>query len=194
MAHEQLTADFAARSRAGSDISDHLPALSGLAAECSTATEFGVRSGNSTIALLHGLAVAGAGSLTSYDQQPHQIEHLPPLPPFVTWRFHLADTGALEAIEPTDLLFIDTLHTCAQVRAELVHAPHVRKYLVFHDTVLFGWRDEAPGDGPGICQAIFAFLATEEGRKWEVLHHAPHNNGLLTLRRRSAFTAKKGRA
>lgn len=179
-----MIADFSARCRSGSDIHEHLPALSKLASQCTHVTEFGVRGGNSTIALLYGLCAGGQQSaLYSYDQAPHGIEFSPPLPPEVSWRFVLADTSALPQIAPTDLLFIDTLHTCAQVAAELRHAPQVRKYLAFHDTVLFGWVDEAPGNGPGIMQAIFDFLGSAEGIHWYVVSHAPRNNGLLILAR-----------
>lgn len=184
MAHDALTAEFSARSRSGSDIHEHLPVLSALAQVCGHVTEFGVRGGNSTIALLHGLALDDdGGELASYDLMPHGIECVPYLPPTLTWRFSLADTSTLSGIAPTDFLFIDTLHTCAQVAAELRHAPRVRKYIAFHDTVLFGWHDEAPGTGPGIMQAIFDFLGSAEGSHWHVVSHAPRNNGLLILAR-----------
>lgn len=192
MAHDALTADFSARCRSGSDIFEHLPGLSALAQNCTHVTEFGVRSGNSTIALLHGLANAGAGTLESYDRNPPDLNPPPATPPFVSWVFHQADTSALPEIAPTDFLFIDTLHTADQVRAELRHAPQVKKYLAFHDTVLFGLHDESPGTGPGILQAIWEFLATEEGQKWFVAAHAPNNNGLLVLRRRFSPPSKKG--
>jgi hypothetical protein len=42
-------------------------------------------------------------------------------------------------IEPTDLLFIDSKHTNKHLRAELSrHKDKVRKYIIFHDTTLFG--------------------------------------------------------
>lgn len=86
-------------------------------------------------------------------------------------------------IHVTEMLFIDTLHDCAQVRSELRHAHNVSRYLVFHDTVLFGWREESTNGLPGIMQAILEFLSTQEGRKWRVESHDVRNNGLLVLRR-----------
>ncbi len=64
-----------------------------------------------------------------------------------------------------------------------MHAHRVRRYLAFHDTVLFGWREESTNGGPGIMQAILEFMATAEGQKWHVYSHAPNNNGLLVLKR-----------
>lgn len=175
---------FDARAASTSDINEHMPKLRELAAECFHVTEFGTRSGNSTVAFLAALAeTAEAGfpaKLVSYDIKPADIA--PPESP-AKWEFIQADTSKLTNIHATDMLFIDTLHDCAQVRAELAHAAHVGRYLVFHDTVLFGWREESTNGLPGIMQAILEFMTTEEGRKWRVESHAVNNCGLLVLRR-----------
>lgn len=173
---------YAARKDATSDINEHLPYLRELATTCTHITEFGVRNGNSTVALADGLAVPmEAGQpvrLVSYDINPPAI-----VLPFPEWRFCQADTSKLGEIEETDLLFIDTLHDCAQVRAELKHAAKVRRWLVFHDTVLFGTRDESTGEPIGINQAIWEFLANN-AFAWYVARHSSNNCGLLTLGRR----------
>jgi cephalosporin hydroxylase len=173
---------FEQRAATPSDINEHMELLSVWACCCDHVTEFGVRSGNSTVAFLAGLANTGSKKLVSYDQNAPSFA--PPPTPGVEWEFHQADTANLPDIEPTDLLFIDTLHTAEQVRAELRHAHRVRRLLMFHDTVLFGSRDESPGTGPGINHAIFRFLSTNEGQKWSVAFHAPNSNGLLALVRR----------
>jgi hypothetical protein len=175
------------RAATPSDISEHMPLLRRIASQSLTVAEFGVRSGNSTVALLCGLSDAWKASqlcrrLYSYDRNPAGLSV--PDSDRYKWEFAQADTGNLEAIPPVDLLFIDTLHTAKQVRAELVHAGSVRRWIAFHDTVLFGSRDEEPGTGPGICHAIFEWLATREGWSWGVDSHMPNNNGLLLLRRR----------
>lgn len=177
---------YDARCASQSDINEHLPKLRFLAYYCRHITEFGTRSGNSTVAFLAGLSAiaedsGGACKLVSYDIAPAGI-----VPPecLCAWEFNQADTGNLKYIESTDMLFIDTLHDCAQVEAELKHAPSVRQYLVFHDTVLFGWREESTDGLPGIMQAILEFLATDEGHKWRVLTHDVNNCGLLVLCRR----------
>lgn len=157
-----------------SDISEHLPTLKRLASKCSHITEFGVRTGNSTLALLAGLP--RGGTLVSYDINDcsdavdnHEGK----------WKFKQADTSKLFLIDKTDMLFIDTLHDYAQVVDELQHALAVRKYIVFHDIVLFGCNDESTGKGPGIMMAILEFL--RDNKSWVVQEVYPNNNGLLVL-------------
>lgn len=162
------------------DILEHMPLLRLLASQCEHVTEFGVRTGNSTIAFLAGLERRG-GVLESYDIGPPLFVLPREIPP-VWWAFHQADTSRLEAIAPTDLLFVDTLHTYEQVRAELVHADKVRKYLVFHDTVLNGEHGE--GGQPGILRAIGEFLESQQpAGRWRVLCHMRNSNGLMVLER-----------
>ena len=180
-----LQEEYAHRAAQTSDINEHMPTLSALAEQCRTVCEFGVRHGNSTIALLHGLNAGfrdanAQTALHSFDIQPAQLEV--PEAPGVDWTFTQADTSKLQSIPSCDMLFIDTAHTHAQVIAELRHAHSVSRYLAFHDTVLFGWSDEFSGKPPGIMQAIFDFLATQEGRRWYVSAHYPSNNRLLILK------------
>jgi cephalosporin hydroxylase len=177
-----LYADYLARCATPSDIHEHLPALYQLATRSETIVEFGVRSGNSTIALLAGLEPMLGGRMYSYDLNPPAFPT--PAPEAATWFFTQADTATLPGIPDCDLLFIDTLHTCDQVRAELQYADRVRRWIAFHDTQLFGTRDESPGTGPGIMHAIFEFLADHP--EWQVQSHTPANNGLLVLARAAA--------
>lgn len=170
---------FDERAASPSDINQHMPYLRAKAQECHNVAEFGVRSGNSTIAFLAGLQ--DGGRLYSYDLNPPGFEA--PKIDGVEWNFSPADTGKLIEIPRVDMLFIDTLHTCEQVEAELKHAGRVNHWLVFHDTVLFGSADEHPGIGPGIMHAILSWMTTEEGRKWRVADHKANNCGLLTLER-----------
>lgn len=175
-----ITELFNQRLAAPSDINQHLPLLAELASECDHITEFGTRTGNSTIAFLYGIRDDIASKLESYDINPpgfeatEDVRHL--------WRFTQADTGKLPDIATTDMLFIDTLHTCEQVRLELMHGNRARKYLVFHDTVLFGsWEETAQGGGPGIMHPILCFLAANP--HWRVKEHRANNCGLLVLER-----------
>lgn len=174
--------EFAGRCRAGSDIAEHLPLLSDLASQCGHVTEFGVRSGNSTLAFLHGLARRGSGILESYDIEQHQCE-FPTAPSGVSWNFTRADTSALGDIAPTSMLFIDSLHTMRHVAAELEHASSVERYLVFHDTTTFGGNKQGDNGEMGICPAIWDFLCSKEGNNWRVHMHNVRNNGLLVLKR-----------
>lgn len=156
------------------DIIEHLALLHYLAGFCPRVTEFGTRTGNSTIAFL-----AAGSRVTSYDIAPPQF--VLEVPEAVArWRFHLADTATLGEIASTDLLFVDTLHTYAQVKAELKHAAQVSRFLVFHDTVLNGFDGE--NGEPGIVAAINEFMAANPG-VWSVLCHMQNCNGLLVLER-----------
>lgn len=182
----ELYAAFAARCKPGSDISEHLPMIAELAAQCSHVTEFGVRGGLSTTAILYGLSLRGSGTLKSYDIEHHHAE-IPELPRGVAWQFEKADTAKLSEIEPTDMLMLDSLHTAEHVAAELWHAVNVSRYIVFHDTTTFAGAGQGDGGAMGICPAIFNFLASAEGyREWLVFRHNPNNNGLLVLKRSSA--------
>lgn len=157
------------------DILEHLCTLRLLARTCSHITEFGVRTGNSTVAFLAGLP--SNGILCSYDLD--RARFTPPSDVAHRWSFAQADTARLEDILPTDLLFLDTLHTYDQVTAELKHGNRARKWLVFHDTVLFGTHGEI--GQPGINRAIDEFCASNP--HWKTFAACTHNNGLLVLER-----------
>src|SRR5690242_18653503 len=116
------------------DINEHLPVLREYGSKCQHITEMGVRWGASTLAFL----VSGAKTLISYDiQSTPQIEQIlahSTIEPHINHQFRLADTLNLE-IEPTELLFIDTLHTYNQLIAELrIHEHKVSKFIILHDT------------------------------------------------------------
>jgi hypothetical protein len=95
-------------------------------------------------------------------------------------------------IEETDLLFIDTWHSYKQLKAELdLHASKVKKYIILHDTVLFGDKDELNSynefgwynelDKKGLTPAINEFL--EEHKEWNTHKVYTNNNGLTILKR-----------
>lgn len=176
-----------------SDINEHLPTLLKLAYECEHVTEMGVRWATSTTALLH----AQPANLECYDvYRDAQVDEVhypwdtyPEVESVVAvdrgmegrthMRFHLADVLTVD-IDETDMLFIDTRHTYAQLKAELErHSSKVRSILAFHDTILFGQRGE--DGGPGLRPAIDEFLAAHP--EWRVDQEFTNNNGLLVARR-----------
>lgn len=178
-----------------SDIRDHLPALAALAAQCLTIAEFGVRGGNSTVALLFGLspfgperASWGHPHLYSYDidlcLETRQIIEaaISSTGSTVNWTFQPADTATVE-IPLVDMLFVDTLHTYEHVLAELRPSvlAQVRTYLAFHDTILFRGHDEYSETGAGILQAILERLAADGG--WVLHSHSSACNGLTVFER-----------
>lgn len=163
---------------ADTDISGHLHYLRFLASGCKTVVEFGVRYCCSTIAFAAGLADAGGGTLYSYDHKSPLASW--PKPEGVKWVFRQEDTGNMPLIPECDLLFIDTLHTYAHVKKELLHASQAR-IVAFHDTALFGFVDEGGGTGPGIVLAVEEFMS--DNPEWKLTDKFQHNNGLWVIRR-----------
>lgn len=165
-----------------SDINEHLPTLRQFAAECTSVTEFGVRTVVSTWAFL----AAHPKLLRSYDLVRHpnvDIALTQAKAESIDFKFQVQDVIAHDFfIEPTDLLFFDTLHTFRQLSLELAkHAGAARKYMIFHDTVTFGHRDEGNSTGPGLVPAISAFLDSNPG--WQKHREYANNNGLTILGR-----------
>jgi FkbM family methyltransferase len=159
-----------------SDINQHLPLLRSLADECNTVVELGVRTGISTRALLVSRA-----RLYSYDISLEQS---------VTNLFNLAKQAGkvcsyesadslTMTIPETDLLFIDTYHTYAQLSAELrQHHSRAKKYIAFHDTFTYGLKtDQDPKKG--ILTAIMEFMV--EHPEWRLKYHTSENNGFTVL-------------
>ena len=97
-------------------------------------------------------------------------------------------------IEPTDMLFIDTLHVYGQLKKELeLHAPNVNKYIIFHDTTTFADVDEVyyytsseldilDKSYIGLWPAIEEFL--NSNTEWEIAERLTNNNGLTILQKK----------
>lgn len=171
--NSELTRRYLHACRTPSDIFEHLPTLHAYASKCRHITEFGIGHGNSTLAFLN----AQPDHLISYD-----VNVLPPI-----WSMHelvgrtnirIREESVLASeIEDTELLFIDTLHTCEQLRRELhLHANRVRRFIILHDTVTFGEQGE--DGGPGLLFAVEPFL---RNGVWRELAHYRNNNGLMIL-------------
>ena len=174
--HPELAAAYRRACATVSDIYQHLPSLCRYASCCRHVTEFGTRTGVSTLAFLRALPER----LVAYDlyrlPEVDRLEELARLQN-IDFLFRLEDTRHAE-IEPTDLLFIDTDHTRSQLEAELAAAAaKVRRYLIFHDTETFG--EEGRDGGDGLWPAIAAFV--RDNPAWCLLDHDPANNGLTVL-------------
>jgi hypothetical protein len=162
----------------GSDINEHLPTLKKYSEECNHITEMGVRNIVSTWAFLMG----NPKKLISYDinQINETIIKNTLIDTDIEFSFILGDTTKIE-IEETDLLFIDTLHNYEQLKIELkLHGNKSKKYLIFHDTTLFGERNET-NQGIGLNPAINEFI--KENTHW--IEHKIYTNccGLTILKR-----------
>lgn len=153
-----------------SDINEHLATLKEYADRCEHVTEFGVRGCVS----LHAFLASKAKKVVAYDIANVAVPECDKL------TFINADVLAVE-IEPTDFLFIDTLHTFAQLQQELnLHAEKVRRYIAMHDTTMFGENGE--DGGPGLKAAISKFVIADEPW-WQECYRSTANNGLTILAR-----------
>lgn len=162
------------------DINQLFPILRKYASKSAHITEMGVRDVFSTYAFL----VTRPAAHHAYDiyTSPNVDYAINIAKQFnIDMRFFNGSTLEVN-IEPTDLLFIDTLHTAAQLDAEFArHASKVRKYILMHDTVTYGTKDEAHYGGPGLQWAITKFLA--EHPEWKKIEEVEFCNGLTVLER-----------
>jgi len=166
----------------GSDIVLHLPILEYYASLCSHVTEFGFRTGQSTVALIAGCKKY----IHSYDIERTQevnIFRYTQLP-CISWQFHRADTGSSETkVEQTEFLLVDTLHTYEHVKKELdLFGCKVSRFIAFHDTFTCGDLDIS-GPNPkakGINSAIREFM---EANNWYTVYKTDCCNGLWIIKK-----------
>lgn len=177
-----------------SDINEHIPVLLKYANECNHITEMGVRGIQSTWAFLG----AAPKKLISYDlynpsRWGQNIQTVYDVAKQYDLNFQFIEADVLKIkIENTDLLFLDTWHTYEQVKNELsLHAKNVNKYIIFHDTTTYAYRDEPLTSehseklnkitGKGIWPAIKEFL--DSNLEWQLLEKLENNNGLTVIQR-----------
>jgi hypothetical protein len=161
------------------DISAHLPFLEFLAHFCDHITEFGTRHCFSTAAFINGCK--RGGKVISYDlRATRDMEYLSTIDIPCLWEYRLCDTADEELeIEETDLLFIDTLHTEKQVRAELRQAYRVKRWICFHDTFSQGKESQDETGQRGILYAIEDFIY--KNPEWKMVYSVPFNHGLMLI-------------
>lgn len=163
-----------------SDIIEHLPFLEFLSRQCNHVTEFGVRDACSTTALITGCKE----TVISYDlNRTNAIDQLESSDLPCKWKFIQGNTIEESlAIDETDFLFIDTLHTFKQVESELqLHGHRVRRWIGFHDITTQGEKSlDMPGE-EGINRAIKEYM--EKNTEWKPVYRSMFNNGLLVIER-----------
>ena len=155
----------------------HLPTLKKYASECDNITEMGVDSANTTWAFLS----SRPKKLTSIDiintKAPEIVALAEELAKKegINFKFVLGDTTEIQ-IEPTDFLYIDTLHTYPQLKRELeLHPQNVSKYLAFHDTHMPIFTNMA--------KALSEFLK-ENSNDWEICYDTKESCGLTIIKRK----------
>lgn len=173
-----------------SDINEHMDVLYEYAKKCETIAEFGVRRVVSSYAFAH----ARPKKLLCLD-----IEYNEDIANFVEMcenekiNMHFVKDSSLtyDLKHKYDLLFIDTLHDFYQLTDELKkHSDKIKKYIIFHDTIYWGYKNEHPitgeakpetGDKCGLVPAIRNFL--RDNKNWKEVCTYPNNNGLTILER-----------
>lgn len=164
-----------------SDINEHLPTFKRYAAQCNSVTELGVRN----IVSLWSWLDSRVPTIRAYDLLQPPEENLRYAEAYavensIDFKFTQADVLQI-ALEPTDLLFIDTWHVYPQLVQELrLHGEVARKFMMFHDTTLYG-RSGEDGSALGLQDALDEFLI--ETDSWRVREKFTNNNGLTVLER-----------
>lgn len=174
-------------------ISPHLQRLRALAEGLSLAVEFGVKRGASSSALL-----MGAKRVISYDIKETPEANELEVAAGSRWDYRIEDSRTADVPE-CELCFIDSLHTYAQMKAELdAHAHKVTRYLVAHDVGTFGevgavgetgaqaWPyvkgKSCPEEFLGIRPALDQMMANDPS--WRIAARYTDSHGLLVLERR----------
>ena len=175
------------------DLNDHVVYLAQLASKCDSVAEFSGRR-ESAIALL-----TCVGPIHSYNDEADDeifktVKRIVAgtSTPGVTRTLYSTRIGINRSLiqplpEPVDLLFLDTEHNGERVTAELdFHAKNVKRYIVFHDTELYG---EVGDNGSGMAAALEEWV--EKNPEWFVLHHTSRQYGLTVLCRDPAEKPKQ---
>ena len=195
---EQINSIYAQFCNTNLDINEHLPALRNYALECEHVTEVGVRYGISTWSFLSGCPKKLVSIDVRKDFFDDSYEKIKNILETDNIEFVFLNKDILKTdIEPTDFLFIDSLHTYAQLKNELgLHSDKVRKYIALHDVERFKDKDEdiyahasdivknKTSNKHGLIAAIDEFLSVH--KEWKVKKHYRNNNGLMILERQIA--------
>lgn len=202
-AQDELRRNYEFHCTHSSDIYEHVHVLRDLAKHCSTVTEIGLRTMNSTWGILQGLSENPADSRVYIGID---LEH-PPSDIFnsakrlaeandISFFFVNANDMAID-IDPTELLFIDSMHTYCHLTYELEKfSSKVTKYIAMHDTdepwgfiddfqQYHGDKSEYPPEIDrnkyGLWQAVLDFL--EKHPEWTLHERRLNNHGFTILKR-----------
>lgn len=185
-----------------SDINEHVFVLRDLAKECSSVVEIGLRSMVSSWGILQGLSES---PYTSRSYLGIDIG-LPPPETLdlarrlsedngITFSFWEANDMDVD-IEPTEMLFIDSLHTYCHLTYELEKfSPKVNKFIAMHDTSepygstddggYYGDYTEYPPEYDrtkrGLWTAVEDFLRRHP--EWTLYERRLNNHGFTILKR-----------
>lgn len=185
---------FDKKKNISSDINEHLETFKRYSEECEIIIEMGVRGIVSTWAFMMGKPKKLIGIDISHPSEfGGNIEEVYRLAKEhnINYDFRLQNTLTC-VIEECDLLFIDTWHDYLQLKKELHrHHDKVKKYIILHDTVSFGFKNENPYENyneeqeynlpKGLNPAIHEFCNSNSN--WYIHERFAHNNGITILKR-----------
>ena len=163
----ELADHYAQRLRQWSDIQDHLEYLHDAVMGYTTPTviELGVRSGNSTAALLHACFETGGWLFSADIDQPMVPTEFSTGP----WSFMRGDSVSEAVLQwmpgECDVLFIDTSHTVGQTLAELdAYMPRVKPggVALFHDIQWLPPAISLPEPGGPVHEALTRWCTANE--------------------------------
>lgn len=164
------------------DLDKHLDKIRELAAGAAHVTEIAKRR-ESTVAL----AGAKPKHLVSYNSESDPLlDRLAKLCP--VYVRNPADPNGLPDIDPTDVLWIDDVHTADRLAAQLAkYAPLVKRRILIRGTGAFGERAEGSNQ-PGLLVALRRFL--RDNPEWSVIYHTTDQYGLTAISRDPADKPK----
>lgn len=144
---------------------------------CESYTELGVNQGTTlAIPLLHNTPTVNGYdiSLKPYNFARHHFEQYAK-ENNINFTAHEADTLKC-VIQPTDVLYIDTVHQYNHLTKELArHSEQAKKYIIFHDTIISQSR-------PNLKQAVLDFV--KNNTMWEIVIDCQKSVGFMTIKRK----------
>jgi hypothetical protein len=185
---------FELKKSISNDINEHLETFKRYSEECDIVIEMGVRGIVSTWGFLAGKPKKLIGidlfHPSEFGGDLNEVYRVSS-ENNVNYEFRIQNSLECE-IEECDLLFIDTWHDYLQLKKELTrHHKKVKKYIVLHDTISFGFKDESSYENydqpreetnlpKGLNTAIDEFLNLN--KNWYIHERFAHNNGITILK------------
>jgi len=160
--------------RNSSDINEHTDTIFNITKGCNTAVSLQIGRGDAAFSLLLGCHLH-----ISIDPNPAQ-DTINFLNDYFGKKSIVIRQNTCEPIDIDnfDVLMVDSFHTAKNVEKELkAHAHKVNKFIIFHDTFLYG--EVGDDGGEGIKKPIYEFLSNNQ--EWKIIHEANNNNGLIIL-------------
>ena len=160
--------------RNSSDINEHTDTIFNITKGCNTAVSLQIGKGDAAFSLLLGCHLH-----ISVDPSPAQ-DTINFLNDYFGKKSIVIRQNTCEPIDIDnfDVLMVDSFHTAKNVEKELkAHAHKVNKFIIFHDTFLYG--EVGDDGGEGIKKPIYEFLSNNQ--EWKIIHEANNNNGLIIL-------------